>query len=132
MNGMLEARIAPEDIATLNRAGETYTSRAEKIVLTADRGNFRTDADADAYAMTALADLISRAEQFNGRIVADVISSNHPSKGIVIVRRRDGRHAVIEFTEYSNDGRTYDRPTILDTEAEARNLANGLWSYYGY
>jgi hypothetical protein len=128
---MLDHRISPENLAILDRAGSTYTAQAEKIVLTADRGAFRTEADADLYAMNALATLIARAERFIGRIVAEKVSTRVAGEGIAIVKRRDGRYAVLEFTEYANDGRNYDSPTVLDTEPEARALANGLWEYYG-
>lgn len=128
----LDMYLSSEDITTLYRSGERHTEKAMTAILTGERGNFRTDADADLYIMTTLADIMARARAFVGRIVADNVSARKPSKGIAIVARRDGRYAVIPFTEYTNDGRTYDLPTILDTEDQARNLANGLWVYNGF
>lgn len=128
----LDMYLSSEDIATLYRSGERHTESAATAILTGERGNFRTDADADLYTMNTLADIMTRARAFVGRIVADNVSARKPSKGIAIVARRDGRYAVIPFTEFTNDGRAYDLPTILDTEDQARNLANGLWVYNGF
>lgn len=129
----LDMYLSTEEIATLYRSGEHRTESAATAILTGERSNeFRTDADAELYIMNRLADIMAAATAFVGRIVADKVSTRQPSKGIAIVARKDGRFAVIPFTEYTNDGRTYDLPTLLDTEEQARNLANGLWSHRQY
>lgn len=128
----LDMYLSSEDIATLYRSGEARTEKAMTAILTGERGSFRSDADAELYIMNRLASIMTGANAFIGRIVADKVSARKPGKGIAIVARRDGRYAVIPFTEYINDGRAYDLPTVLDTETEARNLANGLWIYRCY
>lgn len=133
MNGTLETRINAEDIAILNRAGVNYTERAENIIVHADRSSeFRTEADADMYAMNELANLIAKARDFGGRVVAEYVSKRHPGKGIAIVRRRDGRFAVLVFVEFDNDGRDYTNIGVFNTERQARGIANERWSHAGY
>jgi hypothetical protein len=133
MNGTLENHLTAENIATLNRAGETYTDKSAEAIVTSHRlPGKMSDADVELWLANRLADIIAKAENFIGRIVTESVSKRRPSKGIVIVNRRDDRFGVIEFTEFTNDGRAYEASEVFDTEAEAREAANTLWVSLGY
>jgi len=124
----LERWIAPSDITLLHTAGEDFISRASDIILHGERGEFRSEADADMFIMQHTGELIETARRFHGRIVADHAAT--ASRGVAVLTsiKHPGRYIVRTYTFYTNDGRTWDTPTYANTEAEARADANEVWA----
>lgn len=122
--------MSPEDVKTLVTAGELYTDAINDAIN--DAVYIQNEADADLWLGSRISDVLSAAHKFTSRIIADHESTRVPGRGVIVMRRKDGRYAAVPYTAYINDGRSYGKATITDTEDSAREAANNIWISRSY